>query len=122
MLERGTFYNLGVHIMKILNAVIITVVSTAATWIASKALYKNTKKEMEERCMKADSKFISELREKVLNAKTDLDVEKLKHQQVLTGLKAENESLKEKVERLQKVLKATQRKAYELYSKEVNHD
>lgn len=107
--------------MKALNVIITAALSTAATWFATKAFYKNTEKQMEEKHMKADSKFISELREKVLNAKTDLDVEKLKHQQVLTGLKAENESLKEKVERLKKVLRATQQKAYELSSREVNH-
>ena len=107
--------------MKALNVIITAALSTAATWFATKAFYKNSEKEMEERTMKASPEFISELRERVLDLKADLDIEKLKHQQVLTGLKAENESLKEEVERLRKVLKATQQKAYELASKEVNH-
>ena len=108
--------------MKALNAIVIATISTAATWIASKAFYKNTEKEMEERCVKADPSFVSELREKVLNLKDDLSIERVKHLQTTSALKAENQSLKEEVERLQKVLKATQRKAYELASKEVNHD
>lgn len=107
--------------MKTLNVVITAALSTAATWFASKAFYKNTEKEMEERAMKADSNFISELREKMLNAKTDLNIERVKHFQNMNALKIENQSLKEEVERLQKVLKATQRKAYELASKEVNN-
>ena len=107
--------------MKALNVIITAALSTAATWFATKALYKNPEKLMEESYMKVSSKFTNELREKVLDLRADLDIEKLKHQQVLTGLKAENESLREEVERLQKVLKATQRKAYELASKEVNH-
>lgn len=108
--------------MKALNTIAITVISTAATWFASKLFYKNPEKEMEESYMKVSSKFISELREKVLNLKDDLSIERVKHLQTTSALKAENESLREEVERLQKVLKATQRKAYELSSREVNHD
>ena len=107
--------------MKPLNTIAITVISTAATWFASKLFYKNSEKLIEEKAIKADPEFVSGLREKMLNLQTDLDIEKLKHQQVLTGLKVENRSLKEEVERLQKVLRATQQKAYELASKEVNH-
>ena len=107
--------------MKTLNTIAITVISTAATWFASKLFYKNSEKLVEEKCMKADPEFVSALREKMLNLRTDLDIEKFKNQQTLTGLKIENKSLKEEVERLQKVLKATQQKAFELASKEVNH-
>lgn len=107
--------------MKALNVIITAALSTAATWFATKALYKNPEKEMEESYMKVSSKFISELREKVLNLRDDLSIEKVKHLQTTSALKTENDSLKEEIERLRKVLKATQRKAYELASKEVNN-
>ena len=107
--------------MKALNTIAITVISTAATWFASKLFYKNSEKLVEEKCMKADPSFVSELREKILNAKNDLNIERVKHFQNMNALKIENKSLKEEVERLQKVLKATQQKAFELASKEVNH-
>ena len=107
--------------MKALNAIVITAISSAATWFATKALYKNPEKLMEQKRMKADSEFVSGLREKILNAKNDLNIERVKHFQSIHVLKIENKSLKEEVERLQKVLKATQQKAYELASKEVNH-
>lgn len=107
--------------MKALNTIVITTIATAATWFASKLFYKNSEKLMEERAMKADPEFVSKLREKMLNLRTDLDIEKLKHQQATSALKIENQSLKEEIERLQKVLKATQRKAYELATKEVNN-
>ena len=104
--------------MKALNTIVIT---TIATWFASKLFYKNSEKQMEERDMKVDSEFVSGLREKMLNAQTDLNIERVKHFQNMNALKIENKSLKEEVERLQKVLKATQQKAFELASKEVNH-
>lgn len=107
--------------MKLLNTVIITVTSIAATWFATKLSYKNPEKLMEQKRMKADPKFISELRESILNLRTDLSIERVKHLQTTSALKTENESLREEVERLQKVLKATQQKAYELSSREVNH-
>ena len=103
--------------MKTLNAVVIT---TIATWFASKLFYKNSEKQMEEKYMKADPSFVSELREKVLNLRDDLNIERVKHLQTTSALKTENDSLKEEIERLQKVLKATQRKAYELSASEVN--
>ena len=104
--------------MKTLNTIVIT---TIATWFASKLFYKNSEKQMEERNMKADPEFVSGLREKMLNAQTDLNIERVKHFQNMNALKIENKFLKEEVERLQKVLKATQQKAFELASKEVNH-
>ena len=107
--------------MKTLNTIVITTIATAATWFASKLFYKNSEKQMEERDMKVDSEFVSGLREKMLNAQTDLNIERVKHFQNMNALKIENKSLKEEVERLQKVLKATQQKAFELASKEVNH-
>lgn len=107
--------------MKALNVIITAALSTAATWFATKAFYKNTKKQMEERDMKADPSFVSELREKVLNLKDDLSIERVKHLQTTSALKTENDSLKEEIERLRKVLKATQQKAYELATKEVNN-
>lgn len=107
--------------MKALNTIVITTLSAAATWFATKVFYKNTEKEIEERTMKTDHNFISELREKVLNAKSDLDVEKVRHFQATSALKIENQSLKEEVERLRKILKATQQKAYELSTREVNN-
>ena len=107
--------------MTALHAIVITAISSAATWFATKALYKNPEKLMEQKRMKADPEFVSELREKVLNLRDDLNIERVKHLQTTTALKVENKSLKEEVERLQKVLKATQQKAFELASKEVNH-
>ena len=84
--------------MKTLNTIVIT---TIATWFASKLFYKNSEKLVEEKCMKADPSFVSELREKMLNAKTDLNIERVKHFQNMNALKIENKSLKEEVERLQ---------------------